>query len=92
MPIGELAEEAQESLNKDMKHNRTFNTRKTDLVLCNADNLKGLLTASCPVIATINHLLASKKNNGKTIPIRREVRELLASPDDPDDLYDSDSD
>ena len=90
-PVGELSEEAQECRNKDLKRIRTFNTRKRSLKSCNYDTLTGMLTASDPLIATINY--RKQRNKSKKVkPIRKEVIELLATPEDPDNLYESSSD
>ena len=86
IPMGELSEEAHESRNKDFKHMRTFNTRKMSLEVCNSDCLKGLLTASDPIVASTNYYQKRSTSNIKDITIRSDVRELLAAPKDPEDV------
>ena len=92
IPMGELSEEAQESKNKDLKFTRTFRTRKCSEKKCNEDTIKGMLASSDPIIATINHSRKSRsvRETSKTVAIREEVRDLLATPEDPGSiLYES---
>ena len=59
---------------------------------CNEDTIKGMLASSDPIIATINHSRKSRsvRETSKTVAIREEVRDLLATPEDPGSiLYES---
>lgn len=53
LPLGELSEEAQESKNKDYRHFRLHNTRKSSRINQNEDLIMMLLLSSDPYISQI---------------------------------------
>jgi hypothetical protein len=62
LPIGQLAEEAQEARNKDIKKFREHYTRKLSRESTNLDLMRGLMLTSDPVISSLREL--QKKSRG----------------------------
>lgn len=62
IPIGQLSEEAQESRNKDVKHFREFNTRKSSRIFTNEDLMHKLQITSDPYISSIREKAKNKKH------------------------------
>lgn len=84
VPIGQLSEEAQESMNKIIRQTRAFHSRKNSRISTNTDLLHRLLELSDPLI-TINRVATNKKNE----PFSNDARYLL---DMNDSSTESDSD
>lgn len=78
LPIGQMAEDAQEARNKDYKFYREHRTRKVSRTKTNEDLLHLLLISSDPVISGKRAL---PKKRRESFP--REVLELLKCPDMP---------
>lgn len=88
LPIGQLAEDAQESRHKEVKYYREHNTRKISRKCTNQDLFNILLVSSDPVISSLRYLPPRRK-----LLLNKDVINLLKSPDigiDNSDLEESD--
>lgn len=85
IPIGKLSEEAQESMNKEMRRMRENHAWKGSRESTMGDMFRGLLLASDPVVSSFRH--NQQKSRTRFPP---EVQNLLIMDDDNDDNNDDD--
>ncbi|KAJ4428416.1 hypothetical protein ANN_24453 [Periplaneta americana] len=88
LPIGELTEEAMETLNKTVRRFRRDHTRKTSRITTNSDLFHRLFLTSEPLISNLRELPKKKRTQ---LPL--QVLQLLSTPEGPnsEDSGDSDS-
>ncbi|KAJ4436046.1 hypothetical protein ANN_18673 [Periplaneta americana] len=88
LPIGQLSEEAMESLNKTVRRFRQDHTRKMSRITTNFDLFHRLFLASDPLISNRRELSKKKRTQ---LPL--QVLQLLSTPEGPnsEDSGDSDS-
>ncbi|KAJ4425521.1 hypothetical protein ANN_27715 [Periplaneta americana] len=86
--LGELSEEAMESLNKTVRRFRQDRTRKTSRITTNFDLFHSLFLASDPLISNLRELPKKKRTQ---LPL--QVLQLLSTPEGPnsEDSRDCDS-
>lgn len=85
LPIGQLSEEAQESVNKEFKRIRRDLSRKTSRISSNTDIFNTLMVSSDPIISTIR-----RKPQKKIKTLSEDAVQLLKPPADPQSETDDD--
>lgn len=88
VPIGQLSEEAQKAMNKNLRSIRQYNTTETSRINTNEKLLHNLLVSSDPLISSMRPRQTKSKE-----PLFEEAKELLEISDEFDyKLLDNESD